>query len=446
MKKVSLLLTSLVLVALLLTACGAATSTAVPTPSVFPVTSAATETEVVGTETTTPSSMTTTPGIPVTGEENPARLSNELDYHVWNQNGDQIGEVDDMVLDLDHARVSYVLVGTGGLLGIAQKEVLVPWDALQLQTGTGDAIGGDQSAFVLQADQNTFDNAPDTDINNILPGTGQPAGDWDKDIRNYWENGPAMGTGTPSVEETGTPVAGTTAMPGGTETASPEATSMPEMTATVTSGTTIVPNTTATLGPNTTPMPEGTASTGMGQVVPLQGVILASDVLNATINLQGGLNMLQGTLVPGTTAMPETTETPSVNTTAMPETTGTPSVGENLPLVQATPPSGGILNNISVTVDDVLVDTTSGDVTYLVVHTNLDNSEYWIPVPLSLLQWDPTNQTFGLNMDAATLQNAPSFAEGQYPDTTASGWSSEFDTFWQNFSSGDSTMMPTTTP
>ena len=30
------------------------------------------------------------------------------------------------------------------------------------------------------------------------------------------------------------------------------------------------------------------------------------------------------------------------------------------------------------------------------------------------------------------LQGAPFFEDGQFPDTTTSGWNSEFDTFWQN--------------
>jgi sporulation protein YlmC with PRC-barrel domain len=100
----------------------------------------------------------------VTGDVNPARLSNQLDFSVWSQDGEQIGEVEDMVLDLDNTRVAYVVVGTGGFLDLGEREIFVSWDFLQLQTGTGDTTGGQQNAFILQGDLEVFRNAPDFDL------------------------------------------------------------------------------------------------------------------------------------------------------------------------------------------------------------------------------------------------------------------------------------------
>src|SRR5215212_1806475 len=198
MRKTSILLSMLIVVAMILTACGGEeTSTTVPSDNVPPVTAEVTGTSEgdLGTATESPTTgdLTGTPGVPVTGDVNPARVSNQLDFTVWNQNGEQIGEVDDMVLDLDNTQVMYVVVGTGGFLDLGERNLLIPWNSLQLQTGTGDTTGGQQNAFILQSDMDVFSNAPDFDLANV-PQAGQPANDWDTDIRNYWESGATGGT------------------------------------------------------------------------------------------------------------------------------------------------------------------------------------------------------------------------------------------------------------
>src|SRR5215216_3309643 len=180
MRKTSLLLSMLVVVAMLLTACGGEeTSTSITTANVPQVTADVTSTgeRDLGTATESPTEGTTTetPGVPVTGDVNPARLSNQLDFTVWSQDGEQIGEVEDMVLDLDNTQVLYVVVGTGGFLDLGEREILVPWNSLQLQSGAGDTTGGQQNAFILQSDVDTFSNAPDFDLNANLPAVGQPA-------------------------------------------------------------------------------------------------------------------------------------------------------------------------------------------------------------------------------------------------------------------------------
>lgn len=87
-------------------------------------------------------------------------------------------------------------------------------------------------------------------------------------------------------------------------------------------------------------------------------------------------------------------------------------------------------------IDDLIVNTDSGDIIYIVVKTNFDDGEHLIPVPLSLLQWDATNQAFVLNVEAAMLQNALSLKNNEFPDMTMSDWNSEFDSFWQNNGTG----------
>src|SRR5436190_18839537 len=108
MRKFSLLLSVMVLAAMVLAACGGAqTSTSIPTQNVPPTLAEDTATSEVGTGTATevPTEEITTgtpgtPGIPVTGAANSDRLSNMLNFTVWDQSGKQVGKVNDMVLNL----------------------------------------------------------------------------------------------------------------------------------------------------------------------------------------------------------------------------------------------------------------------------------------------------------------------------------------------------------
>jgi hypothetical protein len=81
----------------------------------------------------------------------------------------------------------------------------------------------------------------------------------------------------------------------------------------------------------------------------------------------------------------------------------------------------------------------TGDILFIVVTVPFTDAERLIPVPLSNFQWDANSQEFVINVDAAMLQGAPFFEDGQFPDTTTSDWNTEFDTFWQNSGAGGGT-------
>ena len=411
MRKINLVLSILVLSALLLAACGGEeTGTRVPggdaSPQASPVMTEATVTEEAGTAT---ADTTTTPVVPVTGgEEDSARLSNQLDFTVWNQDGEQIGEVDDMVLDLDDTRIAYVVVGTGGFLDLGERTVLVPWDSLTIEAEPGAAAGGQPNAFILQTDQETFNNAPDVDLDTALPEMGQPATDWDIEINTYWESG---GAGAPS--------AGATTDPNMTATTSPDTV---QATATAGTGTGQATATAGTGGQGQATATAGTG-TGTGQVggMDLQGVMLASDLLGASISLSPGLGQEQGQGV----GQGQATATP--DTSGQGQATATADTGQG---------SGQGVGTFSGTVDDVIVDVDTGDLLYIVINTTLDDGERWIPVPLGFFQWDADNGALLLNTIPDMVRDAPFFVDGAFPDTTQADWNSEFDTFWQDNGAG----------
>lgn len=176
----NLMLLSLMLIASMLSiACGAEeTGTPVPGTEVFP-----TEDELM-----TEEPMATEAGIPITGAEQPFFLENQLGYDVWNAENEQIGEVEDMVIDLASARVSYVHIETGGFLDIGDEESLVPWNALELIIDADpDVLSADDNVFILQFDQGLLEEAPDFDP-NAMPAAGESAEDWQAGFADYWNS------------------------------------------------------------------------------------------------------------------------------------------------------------------------------------------------------------------------------------------------------------------
>ena len=55
--------------------------------------------------------------VPSTGSVNPARVSNLLDFEVLNQSDEQVGAVEDMILNLETKQVDYVVLELVGLEG-----------------------------------------------------------------------------------------------------------------------------------------------------------------------------------------------------------------------------------------------------------------------------------------------------------------------------------------
>lgn len=429
MRKFSLLLSTIVVLALLLAACGGQeTTTSIPSTNVPPVTVESTGTEAPSaTEAPTSapgtSDLTTTPpGVPVTGENNPSRASTMIKMPLMDQNNTQVGQVQDLVLDLDNTRVAYLVVQVSGVGAAGNKTVLVPWDSVQLQTSAANATSAQGNVFILLADPNFLNNAPDTDINTVLPGMGQPAGNWDADIRNFWATGAMPST----TQSSNTPSAGNGTSTGGTSG------NVTGATATASTGGTVV---------NATPT-GATAGTGnnqgqgQGQLQNAQGVVLASQVLGSTITFGGegqgqGQGQAQATSAPDTRA----TATTGGNVTGA---TATPSTGGTGTNATATTTTGGTSTGVGnaagatqATVEDLIIDQATGDLRYLVIRTAEDNTR-WIPIPIGFLRWDATNNGFVLMISANALQNAPAFAEDQFPDTSTTGWDTEFSTFWQS--------------
>lgn len=74
---------------------------------------------------------------------------------VKNPAGEDLGKIEEIMLDLDFGRVSYAVVSFGGFLGFGDKLFAVPFDSLQLDT--------DEHCCILNVPKERLENAPGFD-------------------------------------------------------------------------------------------------------------------------------------------------------------------------------------------------------------------------------------------------------------------------------------------
>ena len=74
---------------------------------------------------------------------------------VVNPAGEDLGEMVEIMIDLDNGQVAYAVLSFGGFLGLGDKLFAVPWRALELDT--------ENEVFVLDVDQEMLKNAPGFD-------------------------------------------------------------------------------------------------------------------------------------------------------------------------------------------------------------------------------------------------------------------------------------------
>jgi sporulation protein YlmC with PRC-barrel domain len=82
-------------------------------------------------------------GLVTTVPNDALTVSTYYNEDVYDQKDNKIGDVNDILLDKD-GRVSAVIVGVGGFLGIGEKDVAVSFDALKNQGERRKPLSGDE--------------------------------------------------------------------------------------------------------------------------------------------------------------------------------------------------------------------------------------------------------------------------------------------------------------
>jgi len=74
---------------------------------------------------------------------------------VVNPQGDKLGTIEDIMLDVPGGRIAYAVLSFGGIMGMGEKLFAIPWSALTLDA--------DNKCFVLDIPQEHLKNAPGFD-------------------------------------------------------------------------------------------------------------------------------------------------------------------------------------------------------------------------------------------------------------------------------------------
>jgi sporulation protein YlmC with PRC-barrel domain len=89
------------------------------------------------------------------GEPRMLRASTIIGDRVRNLKGDDLGTIDELVIDIRAGRIAYAVLSYGGFLGMGDKLFAIPWEALMRRS--------DERRFVLDIDEETLKNAPGFD-------------------------------------------------------------------------------------------------------------------------------------------------------------------------------------------------------------------------------------------------------------------------------------------
>lgn len=94
---------------------------------------------------------------------------------VRNPEGDNLGSIKDLMIDIPSGRVAYAVLSFGGFLGFGDKLFAVPFSALQLDA--------DNECFVLDVDKERLENAQGFDKDNWPDMADQT---WQTEVHNVY--------------------------------------------------------------------------------------------------------------------------------------------------------------------------------------------------------------------------------------------------------------------
>lgn len=102
---------------------------------------------------------------------------------VNNLKGENLGTVDDLVIDLQSGKVAYVALSVGGVLGIGDKLFAVPYEEFRTAHDSNNNI-----SFVLDASKERLENAPGFDKSH-WPDFASP--EWRNQVDTYYRHSSA---------------------------------------------------------------------------------------------------------------------------------------------------------------------------------------------------------------------------------------------------------------
>jgi len=88
---------------------------------------------------------------------------------------EDLGTIEDLMIDIDSGRIAYAVLSFGGFLGLGDKLFAIPWSALKVEAA--------EKRFVLNISKDLLEQAPGFDKTN-WPDMSDPA--WGAQIYTYY--------------------------------------------------------------------------------------------------------------------------------------------------------------------------------------------------------------------------------------------------------------------
>jgi sporulation protein YlmC with PRC-barrel domain len=98
---------------------------------------------------------------------------------VVNTKGEDLGNIEEIMLDVPRGRIAYAVLSFGGFMGMGDKLFAIPWGALTLDA--------ERKCFVLDVDKERLKLAPGFDKDH-WPTMADPR--WATDIHSYYGSRP----------------------------------------------------------------------------------------------------------------------------------------------------------------------------------------------------------------------------------------------------------------
>lgn len=100
---------------------------------------------------------------------------------VLNTAGEHLGNIKELMIDLDGGLIAYAVLSFGGFLGMGDKLFAIPWEALTVDT--------DNHTLILDVDKEVLKNAPGFDKDNWPDNAKYEAG-WLLGVYEYYGYSP----------------------------------------------------------------------------------------------------------------------------------------------------------------------------------------------------------------------------------------------------------------
>jgi len=92
------------------------------------------------------------------------RVKDMIGADVYNPSNENLGEIEDLVMDPSSGKIRYAVLSFGGFLGLGDKLFAVPWGDLKLVTkGTTSEGTAKEDHYVLNVSKEALKNAPGFD-------------------------------------------------------------------------------------------------------------------------------------------------------------------------------------------------------------------------------------------------------------------------------------------